>query len=185
MTLLIAGLALWVAAHLYKRLMPEHRAALGRKGRIVVAVSIVVALLLMIFGYKMADLHPVYTPIPGIGHLNNLIMLVAIYLYGMGKAKGTMSNKLRHPMLTGTILFAIAHLLVNGDLASLILFGGIGLWALVEILVINRAQGAWQRPAPGTLRGDLINLVVTLVLFGIIAVVHIKSGHNPFVGTYP
>jgi uncharacterized membrane protein len=70
-------------------------------------------------------------------------MLVAVYLLNLGFSRGVMRTKLRHPMLTGVILWAVAHLLVNGDLASVILFGGILVWAVVDMVMINRMQRDW------------------------------------------
>ena len=56
---------------------------------------------------------------------------------------------MRHPQLTAVKIWAVAHLLVNGDLASLVLFGGLLAWAVVEVIVINRSE-VWVRPArPG------------------------------------
>jgi hypothetical protein len=118
------------------------------------------------------------------GHANNTLMLIAIFLYGVGGTKGSLYTRMRHPMLWGTVVWAVAHLLVNGDLASILLFGGIGLWALVEMAVINRA-GPWARPVGGRgVKGDLMNLVGTLVLYGVIAGIHTWLGYNPFLGTY-
>lgn len=181
---LILGVALWWGAHLLKRVAPNARASLEKRGNMIVAMAIFVSVALMIVGYRAAPFLPVYTPLSGIGHLNNLLMLIAVYLFGAGKTKGLLSDKLRDPMLLGMLVFAVAHLLVNGDMASVILFGGLGLWAIVEMVVINRAQGAWQRPPAGHLKGDLRNLVATIVIYGLIAAIHIWSGHNPFLGTY-
>ena len=184
MTLLILGVLLWSAAHLFKRIAPAARARLGDPGKGLVALALVVSIVLMVIGYRGAEFLPVYTPLPGMGHLNNLIMLVSVFLFGVGGTKGTLYPKMRHPMLTGMILWSVAHLLVNGDVASLVLFGGLGLWAVVSILLIN-AAGPWVRPTDGRgLKGDAMNLVGTLVLYGLIAGVHIWLGHNPFVGTY-
>lgn len=184
MTLLILGVLLWSAAHLFKRIAPTARAQMGDPGKGLVALALVVSIVLMVIGYRGAAFLPVYTPLPGMGHLNNLIMLVSVFLFGVGGTKGTLYPKMRHPMLTGMILWSVAHLLVNGDVASLVLFGGLGLWAVVSILVIN-AAGPWVRPTDGRgLKGDAMNLVGTLVLYGLIAGVHIWLGHNPFVGTY-
>ncbi|MFT4151490.1 MAG: NnrU family protein [Paracoccaceae bacterium] len=181
---LILGVALWWAAHLFKRLAPGRRARLGDPGKGLVAAAILLAVVLMVWGYRRAEFLPVYTPLPGMGHLNNLMMLVSVFLFGVGGTKGTLYPKMRHPMLWGAVIWAVAHLLVNGDQASLILFGGIGLWALVEMAVINRAE-SWTPPAPVRgIRGDAMNLVGTLVLYGVIAGVHIWTGHNPFLGTY-
>jgi uncharacterized membrane protein len=184
MTLLILGLAIWIAAHLFKRIAPGARAALGEKGKGLVAVALLISVVLMVIGYRGAEVSPVYTPIPGIGHLNNLLMLVSVFLFGVGGTKGVLYTKLRHPMLLGMLTWAVAHLLVNGDLASIVLFGVLGLWAIVEMVVIN-AAGPWARPTEGKgLKGDLRNGVATLVLVGIIGAIHIWLGHNPFLGTY-
>jgi uncharacterized membrane protein len=184
MTLLILGLAIWIAAHLFKRIAPGARAALGEKGKGLVAVALLISVVLMVIGYRGAEVSPVYTPIPGIGHLNNLLMLVSVFLFGVGGTKGVLYTKLRHPMLLGMLTWAVAHLLVNGDLASIVLFGVLGLWAIVEMVVIN-AAGPWARPTEGKgPKGDLRNGVATLVLVGIIGAIHIWLGHNPFLGTY-
>lgn len=181
---LTLGVALWWAAHLFRRVAPDIRAGLGDRGRGLVALSVGVSVLLMIWGYRAADFVPVYTPLPGMGHLNNTLMLVSVFLFGVGGTKGTLYTRMRHPMLWGTVVWAVAHLIVNGDLASLILFGGIGAWALVQMAAINRT-GGWTPPAPVRgLKGDAMNLGGTLVLYGIFAGVHIWLGHNPFLGTY-
>lgn len=180
MFLLILGVLLWWGAHLAKRLAPGVRARMSRGA---VAGILALSVLLMVLGYRGADFTYLYTPMPGIGHLNNLLMLVAVFLFGVGGTKGTLYPRMRHPMLWGTVIWSVAHLLVNGDLASLVLFGGIGLWALVEMAIINRTP--WDRPAPGRgVKGDAMNLAGTLALYAVIAGVHILLGHNPFLGTY-
>ncbi len=181
MGLLIAGVLLWIAAHLFKRAAPTARAAMGDKGKGAVAIALLISVGLMIWGYRAAEFVPVYDPLPGMKHLNNLLMIIAVYLYGVGGTKGTLYPLMRHPMLWGTVLWAVAHLLVNGDQASLILFGGIGLWALVQMALINRA-GPWV-PLPGRgIKGDAMNLAGTVVLVGIMVWVHNLLGYNVFGG---
>lgn len=181
---LILGVALWWAAHLLKRLAPDLRQSMGGAGYQVLAVVILLSVVLMVFGYRGAEFVPVYSPLPGMGHLNNTLMLVSVFLFGVGGTKGTLYPKMRHPMLWGAVIWAVAHLLVNGDAASLILFGGIGIWALVQMVVINRS-GPWVRPTNGRgIKGDAMNVVGTLVLYAIFAGIHIWLGHNPFMGTY-
>lgn len=184
MILLTGGVLLWTLAHLFKRLLPGPRAAMGNAGKGLVTVASLAALAMMILGYRGAEITPVYDPLPGMGHLNNLLMLVALYLYGVGHARGRLSARIRHPMLTGTLVWSVAHLLVNGDLASIVLFGGIGLWAVLSMLAINRAEGAWVRPTDIRARGDVVNLVIAVVLYAVIAGIHIWLGYNPFLGTY-
>ncbi|MDA7966095.1 NnrU family protein, partial [Ruegeria sp.] len=114
--LLILGVALWWAAHLFKRVMPERRAAVG-KGAI--ALALVAAVLLMIFGYRMTDTVFVWAPPSFTIHINNLLVLIAIFMMSPAGTKGRLLNRMRHPMLAGFKLWAFAHLLVNGDLASI------------------------------------------------------------------
>ncbi len=185
MGLLIAGVALWVAAHFFKRLLPRVRAPMGNAGKGLVALASVAAIVLMVIGYRSADTIPVFTPMPGMGHANNLLMLVALFMFGAGSSRGWVAAKVRHPMLWGMVIWAGAHLLVNGDVASLILFGGLGLWALVQMVLINRGEGAWDRPEPGPFSKDIKNFVIALVLYALITGVHIWLGYSPFRGTYP
>lgn len=184
MTILLIGLALWYAGHLFKRLLPDIRARMGARAKGPVALVLLASVVLMVIGYRAADVVPVYAPLPGIGHLNNALMLISVFLFGVGGTKGTLYTRMRHPMLWGTLIWAGAHLLVNGDRASLVLFGGIGLWALLSMALINRAA-PWDRPATGRgLKGDAMNLVGTLVLYGVIAMIHVWLGYSPFRGTY-
>jgi uncharacterized membrane protein len=184
MILLVAGVALWWLAHLFKRLAPGLRAGLGEgPGKGAVALALIASLVLMVIGYRQAEFVEVYVPPAWGWHVNNLLMFLAVALYAMRGSRGTSRAWLRHPMLTGTVLWGVAHLLANGDLASLILFGGLALWALVEIPVINAAEGPWQRPAPGTLRGDILLLVMAAVGYAAIILIHWQLlGVRPFPG---
>jgi uncharacterized membrane protein len=181
---LVLGLALYVGAHFFKRFAPGVRAGMGDKGKGLMAGLSLLGVVLMVVGYRAADVLPVYAPLPGMGHANNALMLISVYLFGVGGTKGILYPKLRHPMLLGALIWSVAHLLVNGDQASIVLFGGIGLWAVVSMVLINRA-GPWVAPTNGRgIKGDAMNLVGTLVLFGIIAMIHKWLGHPVFLGTY-
>jgi uncharacterized membrane protein len=85
-------------------------------------------------------------------------------------------------MLTAVIVWAAAHLIVNGDVASLVLFGGLGLWAVAEMLLINAREPAWVRPAPGPVAGDVRLILITIVAYAAIAGVHAWLGRWPFPG---
>jgi uncharacterized membrane protein len=185
MTLIILGLALWILAHALKPAMPAQRAALAASlgegpAKGVVAAAIGLGLLLMVIGHRGAGFMPVWTPPSWTIHLNNLMMLGAVALMGMGRSRGRARSWLRHPMLTGVIVWAVAHLLVNGDLASLVLFGGLGLWAAGSIAAINARDLVWIRPEPGSTSGDLRLGIITLVIFGVIAAIHTWLGYWPF-----
>lgn len=178
--LLILGVALWWVAHLFKRVMPERRAAMGDGGKGAVALALAVSVLLMIFGYRMTDFIHVWAPPTFLIHVNNLLVLIAIYLMSPAGTKGRLLNKLRHPMLGGFKLWAFAHLLVNGDLASIILFGGLLAWAVVEVIVINKSEPDWSPAAPGSYGKDAMFFVASIVLLGAIGYVHGLVGPSPF-----
>ena len=178
--LLILGVALWWAAHLFKRVAPARRAAMGNGGKGAVALALVAAILLMIFGYRMTDFIYVWAPPTFMVHINNLLVLIAIFLMSPAGKKGRLLNKMRHPQLAGFRAWAFAHLLVNGDLASIILFGGLFLWALVEVFMINRAEPDWTPGEPGTYGKDAMFFVASIVLLGVIGYIHGLVGPSPF-----
>ena len=179
MILLTLGVLLWALAHYFKRLAPDTRAALGNRGKGLVAVAIVVSLLMMIFGYRSADYIHIWSPPSWTVHLNNLMMLVAVFVYGMSATTGRLRGKLRHPQLTAVKIWSMAHLLVNGHLAALILFGGLLAWAVGSVIMINRSE-PWVKPKPGDPKKDILLVVITLVLFGVMTAIHAWLGVWPF-----
>ena len=183
MALLILGMILWVGAHYFKRLMPDQRAALGDKGKGVIAVALVVSLVLIIIGYRGAAFIDVWYPPSFLTHVNNLLMVLAFWVYGSSAAKGAKAwpaNKTRHPQLLAVKIWATAHLLVNGDLASIILFGGMLAWAVGSVILINKAEPAWT-PPPAAGKATYIRLIViTAVVFVIVVGIHSWLGVSPF-----
>jgi len=182
MALLIVGLLIWVGAHLFKRVAPEQRAAMGDTGKLIVTVALVISLGLMIWGYRGAEFIPVWYPPSFMVHINNLLMLIALFVFGMSATTGRLRGKMRHPQLTAVKIWAVAHLLVNGDLASIILFGGLLAWAVLEVIIINRAEPVWDRPQPGDAKKDILLVVITLVSFVVISAIHAWLGVWPFPG---
>lgn len=180
MVWLTLGVALWAYSHLMKRVTPGFRAGLGDKnGRLVATVLTVASLALIIYGFMAADFVPLWEPPAFLRHINNLLMLIAVFLLGVGYVPGVVRTKMRHPMLGAVKFWALAHLLVNGDLASLILFGGMLAWAVVDMIMINKMQ-PWNKPAAGPLRNDLIWLIGAVVLMGGIGMIHAKLGYPVF-----
>lgn len=181
MAYLIPGLILWTAAHLFKRVAPDLRARMGNAGKGLAAAGILAGLVLMILGYQRADFVNIWFPPAWTVHLNNLLMLLAIFVYGMSATTGRLRGAMRHPQLTAVKIWAVAHLLANGDLASIILFGGLLAWAVLEVIVINRSEG-WVRPAPGSAKKDLLLVAITVVAYLAIGFIHNWLGVWPFPG---
>lgn len=180
MGMLIAGVALWWLAHLFKRLAPGPRAALGDRAKVAVAVALAVAVVLMVMGYRAAAFVPVWDPPQWLRHANNLLMLVAFYLYAASGMKTAAARWLRHPQLTGFAVWAVAHLLVNGDAAALLLFGGLLVWALLTMVLINRAEPRPAPPAPASAGREAGAILGAVAVTGLVGLVHGWVGPNPF-----
>ncbi|MGD8734450.1 MAG: NnrU family protein, partial [Gammaproteobacteria bacterium] len=74
--------------------------------------------------------------------------------------------------LTGVLIWAVGHLLANGDSRSLVLFGGLGLWCVMQIVAINRREGPWIRPDPVPRRMDAVPVVIGIIAYAILLWAH-------------
>jgi len=187
MTLLVAGVLIWTFVHLFKRIMPEARASIDEKigagpAKGIISLIFLASIVMMVFGFMAASAQAVYFPPSWTAGVNNLLMLVAVFLMGAGSGKGISPTLLRHPMLTGVIVWSGAHLLANGDMRSIVLFGGLGIWAVLNMLVINMREGAWDRPEAGPIKANIKTVVISLVIFAVIAAIHHFIGPSPFGG---
>ncbi len=180
MILLLSGLLLWSGAHFFKRLAPTARASLGSAGRGIVTAGILAGIVLMVIGYKQADGAVFWGRSPVLVGVNNLLMLLSVYLFAASGMKTAVARRLRHPMLAAVRVWAAAHIVVNGDVPSFVLFGGLLLWSLAEVIVINRAEPDWTPPAPAPKRKEIIAIVASLVTFGVIAGIHTLLGYPTF-----
>lgn len=178
--LLILGIALWIGAHVFKRVAPERRAAMGDKGRGVIAAVLGLSLLLIILGYRGAGFINVWYPPEWMTHINNVLMLFAFYSFGIGASKGRHAQKIRHPQLTAVKIWAVAHLIANGDLASILLFGSMLGWAIAGVVLINKAEPVWEKPSEIRPNGDIKNAIIAAVLYVVVAGIHVLLGVYPF-----
>lgn len=175
---LIAGILLWSVVHLVKSVAPGLRSAI--RGKIgegphqgLVALLIISSIALMIYGWRTAQYEFVYDPPSWGRHLNMLLMVFAIFLFGAAQGKSQVKQFIRHPMLTGMLVWAGGHLLANGDSRSLVLFGGLGLWALISIFTVSRNEGPWIKPTETvTLGREILSFAIALVLYAILFGMH-------------
>lgn len=179
MSLLILGLILWTLPHLLKRLAPGMRAGWGDKAKGPLALVMVAGIVLMVVGYRAADGAFYWGRSPMMVGINNLLMLVSVYLFAVSGMKTALARRMRHPMLMGTVLWSVAHLLVNGDTPSFVLFGGILIWALVEMALINRA-GPWVVPPLKPAKFEAMALAGTLIVYGVAVGIHYALGYPTF-----
>ena len=85
---------------------------------------------------------------------------------------GLMRLPLRVCMLTGVALWGVAHLLLNGDSRSLVLFGGMTVWALVEIVAISHREGVWIKEPPPGWGAEAVTLLIAVVTIGVVVAIH-------------
>ncbi len=176
MGLLIAGVLLWSMTHSLPSVAPGSRAWLQQKlgagpYRGIFALTIFGSIALMVFGWRSTDYFTVYAVAPWAPWVAELGVLVGLWLLiGVGSsAPSNVKRFIRHPQLTGFVIWAGSHLVANGDGRSVILFGGLGTWALSAMFTISRSQGAWKKPKPVALSRELVPalsaLVATVALF--------------------
>jgi uncharacterized membrane protein len=180
MALLILGVALWAAAHLFKRLAPARRAALSDKGKGLVAVVLAVSVVLMVVGYRAADGTVLWGRSAALVGINNLFMLLAFYIYAASVRGTRITRWIRHAQLTSVVVWSFAHLLVNGDTPSFVLFGGLAAWAVVQMGAINRAEGPRAPYVAPAMKSEVLAVVISLFAFTLVALLHLWLGYNPF-----
>lgn len=184
MTLLILGVAIWVAAHLFNRV--TGRPPLDKSSGApyaVMAVIILVSVVLMVVGYRSADGAVFWGRSPALVGINNLLMIAAFYCYAASAAKDVkiwLGRKIRHPQLTGFGIWAVAHLLVNGDTPSFVLFGGLLAWAIVHARILSASQGAWVPLPAAPMKKEISAVVTTLVVVVVVMAIHYALGVQPW-----
>ena len=177
MTLLLAGILLWSITHLFKAVAPGARSRLvGKFGlgpyKGFITLAIVIAVVFIVWGWRMTTpvalyAPPLYgSPIPALG------ILLAVVLFVTSTTANNLRRLIRNPQMTAVVLWAAGHLMANGDSRSVILFGGLAIWAVLEIVFINRRDGRWQRPSAVPLAKDAVVLAIAAAVFAALAWLH-------------
>ncbi len=177
MLLLVLGVVLWSLVHLYPALLPESRQRLfDRLGegpyKGVFALGIVAGITLMIIGWRSITPTGLYAPPLEASLLMSLLVMLAFILFAASAIPGNIRRFVRHPQMTGTILWGAGHLLSNGSGRAVVLFGGLTIWAVLEIILINRRDGAWDKPGQAPVSKDVITVVVGIAIYVVLAWFH-------------
>ena len=180
MALLIAGVSLWALAHWFKRLAPQLRANMGDAGKGAVALTILGSVVLMILGYSHAEGAFYWGRSPAMVGINNLLVLLAVYLMVASSFGSWVTGIVAHPQLTAIKSWAVGHLLVNGDTPSFVLFGGLLAWAVISVILLNRNDGKPVRTVRTTAGREVITGVAAILVYGAIAFAHIYLGYPVF-----
>ncbi|XIA62554.1 NnrU family protein [Bradyrhizobium sp. TZ2] len=170
---LILGLILFLGVHTLttqRKLRAQVVASTGERGyKIGYAMASIAGLALVIWGfalYRATGWVNVWNPPTALKHLAVALMLPAVILVVASYVRGRIYTTLKHPMLTGIKLWAAAHLLANGDLGSIILFGSFLAWAVYDRISLKHRSDAGAPPIPiGGPGNDLIAVGVGVVAY--------------------
>jgi uncharacterized membrane protein len=178
MTILILGLIIFLGMHSIRMIADERRTALrtrfGVAGwKVGYALVSLAGLVLVVHGYGLARQAPVVLWVPPIPmrHIAALLTAIAFVLLAAAYVpRNRIKSSLHHPMLLGVKVWALAHLLANGNLADLILFGSFLAWAIVCFSASRRRDRAAGTSYPsGTMGGTLATLAIGLVAWAVFA----------------
>jgi uncharacterized membrane protein len=178
MTLLVLGIVLFLGVHLLRVVAPGFRQAMiARMGKGAWAglfsVASILTLILLIYGFAQARqvTMPIYTPPIWMAHIAITLMLVAmICLAASLLPAGRIATKVKHPMVLSVKIWALAHLLANGDSASVLLFGAFLAWGVILRISLKRRERAGEpvlRPFVSA-RNDIYAIVIGVIAWVLI-----------------
>ena len=189
MTIFVAGLLVFLAIHSVSIVAPRWRdAQAGRMGenawKGLYALVSIASLVAMIYGYGIARQTPVvvYVPPVALRHLTFLLMLPVFPLLIAAYLPGRIKRLSRNPMLLAVILWAVSHLLANGTLNDLLLFGGFLVWAVADLISVSRR--AHVRPVPSVPASPMNDVIVVVAGLGLYAFVLLWA-HARVIGVSP
>jgi len=173
LAIMIIGLAVFIAPHLFVTRRAARAAAIARCGewpyKALFAFVSIVGVVLIGWGfarYRAAGYIDVWSPPPWTRHVTVALMWPAIILVVAAYIPGHIKRTLKHPMLAGVKLWAFAHLIANGDLGSIILFAAILAWAVFDRISLKSRTdpGGPQIPAGGW-GNDVAAVIVGTLLY--------------------
>ncbi len=177
MLVLVAGLVVFLGVHSVSIVAPDWRAAtIARLGEArwkgLYSLASAVGLALIVVGYGMARRYPLvlYAPPAALRHLALLLMVPVFPLLFAAYLPGRIRAAAKHPFLLAVKFWALAHLLANGTLADVLLFGGFLAWAVADRISVKRRPAAQTHEVPGAPPGaanDAIALIGGLVVYAV------------------
>lgn len=175
MKLLILGLVIFIGVHLLPSFVSVRLAIINRLGpgayKGLFSLLSLLGLVLIVIGKYRADFQPLWQP-PAWGREAALVLLLpALVLLAAANMPSNIKRFTRHPMLWGVTLWSAGHLLANGDRAALLLFGSLGLYALLDMLSANR-RGAQKQAKTYPLAKDGTTLAAGLVAYAVLLWLH-------------
>ncbi len=177
MTVLIIGLAIFLGVHSFSIVSTDFRnRAIGRMGegawKGVYAFVSLAGFVLIVYGFGLARQTPVvlYTPPGWMRHITFLLMLPVFPLLMAAYLPGRIKTAMKHPMLAAVKFWSLAHLLSNGMLADVLLFGAFLVWAVLDRISLKRRAPQSLHTAPPGRFNDAIAVVTGLAIYALFIV---------------
>lgn len=173
LAIMILGLAVFLGSHAFVSLRPQRAAVIARVGegayKGLFALVSLVGILLIGYGfarYRASGFIEVWSPPRWTRHAAAALVWPAIICILAAYIPGEIRRVLKHPMLVGVKLWALGHLISNGDLGSIILFASILAWAVYDRITLKHRADAGAPPIPaGGYRNDFIAVVAGTVVY--------------------
>ena len=186
MAALILGLCLFIGLHMLREMGmrdPLRRHLGAPRYMLLVCAGVVLALVLIVVGKSAFPFVQLWVPPYNWRSITNMTMLTACIFVAAGNLPHSyLKESLGHPMLLGVIVWGVAHLLSNGDIASVLLFGSLSLWAAVKIVALQRVTRRKSAAAPATgvtgvtprpsLYWDAAAVIAGTIVYGMFLVFH-------------
>ena len=175
MAILLSGLLLFFGIHTIS-MFPDFKASIqSRVGAMrfkgIYSLIALSGFALILLGMSRAEFRPVFAPPAWAPLIAYLAMPVSFCLLVAAYVPSNFRRVIRNPMLSGVFVWALAHLIANGDLASILLFGLFGSYAVVAIISVNRRSPA-ETPARQPLLMDVLVLAIGFAAFWIVRYFH-------------
>lgn len=190
MTCLILGLIIFLGTHSVRIVAEPWRlrsiARIGDKAwKAAYSVVAIAGFVLVVWGYgeaRKAGVH-LYEPPAFTRHIAGLLMLVSFVLLAAAKLPGNLiKSRLGHPMIIGVKVWAFAHLIANGRLADVVLFGAFLAWAVLDFIAARRRDRAAGTVYP---KGDELRTVLTVVIGVVVWALFVAGAHEWLIGVPP
>jgi uncharacterized membrane protein len=169
---LILGLVVFLGDHVFVTRRDARAAAIARFGiqayRGLFALVAIVGLALIVWGYgqyRAHELIQIWSPPAFMRHITVGLMLIAVMLFTAAFIPSHIKARAKHPMLAGVKTWALAHLLSNGDLGSILLFGSFLAWGVYARIAAKRRGDVGTTVAPAGWTNDIIVLLVGIVIY--------------------
>ncbi len=175
MILLVIGMTVFFLIHLLPSLVSFRQSLIHKLGlsayKGIFALIAAAALVLIVIGKIQADYVALWLLPAWTRYLTILLVFISFILFPAAQMPGNIKRYTRHPMLWGVVFWSIGHLLANGDLSSLVLFGGFLVFALLNMLSAN-LRGAQLQQQILPLRKDLIVIGAGIGVFIVLFFLH-------------